>query len=65
MIPCAEQLEDMAQECRRLARGASQESVRQELLEVADRFERLAQHHRHSENQDTRAAKPRLPISAR
>jgi hypothetical protein len=65
MIRRAEQLEDMAQECRRLARAASHEPVRQELLEVADRFERLAQHHRHSESQDTRSPKIRLPISAR
>ena len=65
MIRRAAQLEDMAEECRALARAANHESVRQELLEVADRFERLAQHHRHSENQDTRAAKARLPISAR
>jgi hypothetical protein len=57
MVRRAEEIEDMAEECRRLARGASHEWVRQELLEVAYRFARLAQHHRHSENQDTRSPK--------
>jgi hypothetical protein len=65
MIRRAEELEDMAQECRRLARGASPAWVREELLEAAERFERVAQHHRHPENQDTRSPKIRAPISAR
>ena len=59
MIRRAEELEHMAQECRRLAHAASQKLVREELLEVAERFERVAQHHRHSENQDSRSPKIR------
>jgi hypothetical protein len=61
----AKELNDMASECRALARAASHEMVRQELLEVADRFERLAQNHRHFENQETRSTKVRLPINVR
>jgi hypothetical protein len=38
-----EELEDMARECRALASAALYEPVRQELLEVAERFERCAQ----------------------
>ena len=38
-----EELEDMARECRALASIAVYEPVRQELLEVAERFERRAQ----------------------
>ena len=42
MIRRAEELKDMASECRALARAASHKSVREELLEVAERFERSA-----------------------
>ena len=65
MIRRAKEFKDMASECRALARAASHESVRQELLEVADRFERLAQHHRQSESQDRRSTKAGLPVNAR
>jgi len=58
MIQRAEELELMARECRSLAHAASHEVLREELLEVADRFERLAQHHRHSENQDAARREP-------
>lgn len=42
----AEQLEDMAWECRTLANAAVHAEVREQLLEIADQFERLARHHR-------------------
>ena len=38
-----EHLNDLALECRRLADTVHDESVRRELLQVAERFERLAQ----------------------
>ena len=41
----AEQLEEMARECRALAYAARHEVVREQLLESAEKFERLAQHH--------------------
>ena len=53
MIRRAEQIEDMAQECRRLARATSHEVVREELLEVAERFERLARMRRHQKETGT------------
>lgn len=43
-----EQLENMARECRALANAATHEAVREQLLEVAEQFERLARHHRQS-----------------
>ena len=38
----AEHLNELAQECRRLADSVRDQAVRQELLLVAERFERLA-----------------------
>jgi hypothetical protein len=40
------QLEDMAWECRTLANVAVHAEVREQLLEIAEQFERLARHHR-------------------
>ena len=45
----AEQLDDMARECRALARAARHPEIREQLLEIAEQFERLAQHQRRSE----------------
>ena len=64
MIRRTEEIKDLAQECRRLARATNHELVREELLEVAERFERLARHRRHSEKQNTRSPKVSLPINA-
>ena len=49
-----EELEDMARECRALANVALYEPVRQELLEVAERFERRAQ----ANSQTSASARP-------
>jgi hypothetical protein len=46
MATTADQLRVLAAECRKLAALAKSEEIRQELLETADRFERLAQHRR-------------------
>jgi hypothetical protein len=42
MAPSPHQLRDMAAECRRLAAAANKEAVREQLLDVAEQFERLA-----------------------
>jgi len=42
----AEQLETMARECRGLANVVKQDQVRNQLVALAEHFERLAQHHR-------------------
>jgi hypothetical protein len=44
MTSRAEQLEDMGGECRALANAATHAEVREQLLEVAEQFERLARH---------------------
>jgi len=44
----AEQLDDMAWECRALARAATHATIREQLLEIAEQFERLARHQRRS-----------------
>jgi hypothetical protein len=36
------QLREMAAECRRLAAAANKDAVREQLLDIADQFERLA-----------------------
>jgi hypothetical protein len=41
-----EELEDMARECRALASTAAHEMVREEILEIAERFEQRAQRDR-------------------
>ena len=60
MISHTEQLVDMAEECRALANAATHEAVREQLLEVAEQFDRLAQHYRvyaivHSPSQSRRS----------
>jgi hypothetical protein len=42
MISRVEQLKDIAWECRSLANAAAHAEVREQLLEVAEQFERLA-----------------------
>jgi hypothetical protein len=42
MASSPHQLRDMAAECRRLAAAANKEAVREQLLDVAEQFERLA-----------------------
>ena len=42
----AEGLEDMAWECRALANAAKYEVAREQLVEIAEQFERLAQYRR-------------------
>jgi len=39
-----QELMDMAAECRDLAHAAKSEAVREQLLEIAEQFERLAAH---------------------
>ena len=46
MLRRTEELEDMAWECRALANAARYQAVREQFLEVAEQFERLAQRHR-------------------
>ena len=41
----AAQLKDMAWECRTLAKSAQDAKVREQLLEVAEQFEALAEQH--------------------
>ena len=48
MISRVEQLKDIAWECRSLANAAAHAEVREQLLEVAEQFERLAWQFRHS-----------------
>ena len=48
MMSRVEELENMARECRALAEAATHATVREQLLEVAEQFERLARHHRQS-----------------
>jgi hypothetical protein len=43
MASSPNELRDMAAECRRLAAAANKEAVREQLLDVAEQFERLAQ----------------------
>jgi len=50
MTSRAEQLEDMAWECRALAKAAAHAEIREQLLKVAEHFDRLARHQRRSEN---------------
>jgi hypothetical protein len=45
MATRAEQLEEIAWECRTLAYAARHEVLREQLLETAEKFERLALHH--------------------
>jgi hypothetical protein len=40
----AAQLRNMAQECRALAASAKTPEIREQLLDVAEQFERLARH---------------------
>jgi hypothetical protein len=49
MTARAEQLEEIAWECRALAYTARHEELREQLLEIAEQFERLALHHHRSE----------------
>jgi hypothetical protein len=49
-----EQLEEMAWECRALAYAARHEGLREQLLDTAEKFERLALHH-HLRDSGTRA----------
>ena len=44
MTARSEQLEEMAWECRALAHAARHDVVREQLLEIAEQFERLARH---------------------
>jgi hypothetical protein len=44
-----EELQDMAWECRALANIAIHAMVREQLLETAEQFERLARHYRFHE----------------
>ena len=50
MTSRAEQLEDMAWECRALAKAAAHAEIREQLLKVAEHFDRLARHQRRSGN---------------
>jgi hypothetical protein len=44
MVAQAQQLREMAAECRALAAASKTPEVREQLLDVADQFERLARH---------------------
>ncbi len=44
MVAGVQQLRDMAAECRMLAAVSKTPEIRQQLLEVAEQFERLARH---------------------
>jgi hypothetical protein len=46
MASRADQLEAMARECVALANAATHAEVREQLLEIAEQFDRLARHHR-------------------
>jgi hypothetical protein len=46
MMSRAEELADMARECRELADIAIRATVREQLMEIAEQFERLARHYR-------------------
>ena len=46
MTSRADELQDMAWECRAFADAATSATVREQLLEVAEQFERLARHYR-------------------
>ena len=52
----AEELEHMARECRALADAAAHEMVREELLEIAERYEQRAHRHRHVSGQTSSAS---------
>lgn len=58
MIARTEQLEDIAWECRALAYAAKHDEVREQLLEVAEQFERLALQHHLSEIRTFARLKP-------
>jgi hypothetical protein len=58
MTSRAEQLQDMALECRVLANTIANKISRQQLLEVAARFEWLAQHFRLPEIRTLARLKP-------
>jgi len=45
MLEKTRELMAMAAECRALAERAITETVREQLLEIADQFERVAEHH--------------------
>jgi hypothetical protein len=46
MASCPDQLWEMAAECQSLAAAAKNETVREQLLDVAEQFERLAHERR-------------------
>ena len=52
----AEELEDMARECRALASTAAHEMVREEILDIAGRFEQRAQRNRQLSGQTSSAS---------
>lgn len=54
----AEQLEEMAWECRALAYAARHEMLREQILETAEKFERLALHHHLLETRTLARLKP-------
>ena len=51
----AEELENMARECRTLASTATHEIVREEILDLAEQFEQLARRQRRLSRQTSSA----------
>ena len=58
MISRVEQLKDIAWECRTLANAAAHAEVREQLLEVAEQFERLARYQRLSQTGELTRLQP-------
>ena len=58
MTTRAERLEELAWECRALAYATSYEVIREQLLETAEQFERLALHRHLCETRTLTRLKP-------
>ena len=58
MATRAERLEEMAWECRALACAARNDVIREQLLESAEQFDRLALHHHLCETRTLTRSKP-------